>query len=414
MRTTIAAAAFAAALTLAYAAWLQPDWEPGLNDQQQYLALARGLVERGELTRAKPGEPFIPETNRLPGYPVLIAPTCLGGCDHWRIAVLQAALAALLVVASAAVAKRVVPRRAGAVAFGVALYLPFAYFGALALSDLPGAVLFSLALLLWLRSIERASVPAALAAGALFGWAALMRGALLLFPFALAGLLLIGDRRPWRLALAAVATTALVVLPYVAYSETSFGRPFAGNSGAVLWIGALQGRDEASLDDFERTEVAAARAEIAALDAADRQGQPRAWLALDDSLGARARRVIAHDPLGWVARSFLRSVELWGGERPLRGGATGDIAAALGAVQLVLFAAALAGSAVLLRRRDQAGVAVVLVIAYVWLTAVPFQTEARYALPAMAFVFIAAVAAFDRWSERAARRGSATRAARPI
>jgi 4-amino-4-deoxy-L-arabinose transferase-like glycosyltransferase len=402
MRSVIAAAALGAALTLGYAAWLQPDWEPQLNDQRQYLALARGLVERGELTRAKPGESFIPETNRLPGYPVLIAPTCLGGCDHWRIAIGQAGLVALLVVTAAGIARRVVPRRTVAVAIAVALYLPFAYFGALALSDTPGAVLFTLGVLLWLRGVERASQPTALGAGALLGWAALMRGALLVTPFALAALLLLQDRRPWRVALATIAAAALVVLPYVAYSETSFGRPYAGNSGAVLWIGVLQGRDEASLDIVEREEVDAAREEIVALDAADRQLQPRAWLALDDSLGARARRLIAHDPVGWVARSFIRSVELWGGERPLRGGATGDIAAALGAVQLVLFAAALAGAVVLVRRRDHASLVVPLVIAYVWLTALPFQTEARYALPAEVFVLIAALAAFDRWSARRA------------
>jgi len=402
MRTTVAAATLAFALTLGYAAWIQPEWEPQLNDQFQYLSLARGLVERGEFTRARQGAAFIPETNRLPGYPILVAPTCIGGCDHWRIAVLQAGLYALLVVASASLARRIVPLRSGAVAFAVALYVPFAYFGALALSDLAGAMLFTLAVMLWLRSVERASTSTALAAGALFGWAALMRGALLLAPLVFAATLLVRDRGPWRIALAALAATALVFLPYIAYSEASFGRPYAGNSGAVLWLGVLEGRDEASLDDVERAEVAAARVEIAALDAADRDAQPRAWLALDDSLGARARRLIAHDPLGWVARSFIRSAELWAGERPLKGGATGDVSAALGAVQLVLFAAALAGAAVLVRRRELASVTAVLVIAYVWITALPFQTEARYALPAMPFALIAAVAAFDRWSSRAA------------
>jgi hypothetical protein len=77
-------------------------------------------------------------------------------------------------------------------------------------------------------------------------------------------------------------------------------------------------------------------------------------------------------------------------------------------VQLLLFTAAVAGAVMLARRRDHASVAVVTVIAYVWLTALPFQTEARYALPAMPFVIIAAVALFDRWSARRIARASAT------
>ena len=64
---SLAAAVVSFTLTLRYAALLQPQWEPRLDDQQQYLALARGLVERGEFTRAVAGEPFIPETYRLPG-----------------------------------------------------------------------------------------------------------------------------------------------------------------------------------------------------------------------------------------------------------------------------------------------------------------------------------------------------------
>src|SRR5205807_5441813 len=57
--------AFAAiVLTIAYAAYLAPDWDPARDDQRQYVALARGLVERGEYTHAGVGEPFIPEPLR--------------------------------------------------------------------------------------------------------------------------------------------------------------------------------------------------------------------------------------------------------------------------------------------------------------------------------------------------------------
>lgn len=407
MRATGAAALLAFALTLAYAAMLQPEWEPQLNDQQQYLSLARGLVERGEFTRAGPTEAFIPETKRLPGYPILIAPTCLGGCDHWRIAVLQAGLIALLVCASAAIARRVVPRRAGSAAFAVALYVPYAYFGALALSDVAGAALFTLGVLLWLRSVERASIRDALAAGAFFGWAALMRGAFVFAPIALAAPILVRDRRPWRLALATTAVAVLVLIPYIAYSEASFGRPYAGNSGTVLWFGAIQGLDEASLDPFERAEVEGAQADVAAFDAvADRHRQALAWLDLDDALGRRASRLIAHDPLGWTARGVLRTLELFDGDRLARGGLSGDAALAFAAIPLVLAALGVIGLVVIARRGGVAAGVVLVAVLYVWIVAVPFSTEGRYSLPARPFLLIAAVALLDRWSLRTAPRGA--------
>ena len=69
-------------MTIAYAAWLQPEWEPIRDDQQQYLALARGLADRGEFTRAVTGEAFIPEPLRAPGYPMLVAALCKTVGDH--------------------------------------------------------------------------------------------------------------------------------------------------------------------------------------------------------------------------------------------------------------------------------------------------------------------------------------------
>ena len=52
----------------------------------------------------------------------------------------------------------------------------------------------------------------------------------------------------------------------------------------------------------------------------------------------------------------------------------------------------------LARHRDPAALAVALVIAYVWVAALPFQTEARYALPAKMPAIIAAIQFIDsRW-----------------
>ena len=394
MRAPLVAAALAFALTIGYAAWLQPDWEPQLNDQAQYLALARGLVERGEFTRAH-DEPFIPETQRLPGYPLLLAPLCVGGCDHWRIAVAQGALFAVLVLLVASLARRIVPARATAAAFAVALYLPFAYHGALALSDLAGAVVFSAGVVAWVRAVEARSAGWAVAAGALLGWAALIRASLVLVPLALGAFALARDRRAAGIALACVAAAALVVAPYVAYSERAFARPFGGNGGTVLWIGVFQGRSEADLDDVERAAVDDARRDVAAFDAiADRRERALAWPHLDDSLGARARALIAHDPAGWMLRAVPRSLELWAGDVAVRGGGDGTARTLFAVAELVLVAGGVVGALRLLARGVPSSL-VALVIGYVWLTAVPYHTEGRYALPAIPFVVIGALAALE-------------------
>jgi 4-amino-4-deoxy-L-arabinose transferase-like glycosyltransferase len=409
VRPTLAAAAVAFALTMGYAALVQPDWESRHTDQLQYLSLARAFVERGEFTRATGAEPFFPETYRLPGYPLLLAPSCAGGCDHWRIAILQALLVAGLVVVASALARRLGSRAATAAAFATALFLPFPYYGALALSDLPGAALFGLGLLLWIRAVDRRSARLALAAGALFGWAALIRGALVLAPLALAAVALLRDRGLLRVAASALVAAAVVFAPYVAYSETQFGRASGGTTGLVLFYGVFQGRSEASLDAFERAQADEARAEIAAFDAIDdRAAKARAWLALDDALGAHGRALIAHDPIGWVARGALRSIELWAGERPVPGGASGDLALALSAAQLVLVFVALAGTLRLARGSDQAASAIVVVVLYVWLTALPFQTEARYALPAKMPAIVAGILFIEWWLARRRPRAAST------
>src|SRR5713226_5154737 len=96
---TLAAAGFL--LTVAYGAYLAPEWDPIRDDQRQYIALARGIVERGEYTRAVGPEAFVPEPLRFPGYPLFIAPLCVVGCSHWAITFTQALLVAALVLIAA-------------------------------------------------------------------------------------------------------------------------------------------------------------------------------------------------------------------------------------------------------------------------------------------------------------------------
>src|SRR5438093_13011174 len=128
-------------LTVAYGAYLAPDWDPVRDDQKEYLALARGIVERGEYTRAIGTDAFAPEPLRLPGYPLFIAPLCVRGCSMWGITFVQAVLVAILVVLVAKFGTSLIGRRGGLIAGGlVALNPSFAVFGAHALSDLLGTL----------------------------------------------------------------------------------------------------------------------------------------------------------------------------------------------------------------------------------------------------------------------------------
>src|SRR2546423_4257136 len=140
-------------LTLAYGAYLAPEWDPIRDDQQEYLALARGIVATGEYTRATAAEGFVPEPLRLPGYPLFIAPLCVRGCSMWGITFVQAILVALLIVVVAKFTTTLIGRRGGVIAGGlVALNPSFAFFGAHALSDVLGTVLM-------VASVAAAAVP---------------------------------------------------------------------------------------------------------------------------------------------------------------------------------------------------------------------------------------------------------------
>lgn len=383
-------------LTFAYGVALRPEWEPEHEDQLQYLTLARGLAERGEFTRAGPGEPFIPETLRAPGYPLLLAPLCrTAGCGHAQIALAQALLAGALVALAHDLARRVLSRRAALAATAlVALYPPFGYWGALALSDLPATVLLAAAASAFARAAEGTSARWGAACGLALGALTLTRPFFLLLPL---GFALLGARRGLRHASLVLLAAAVILVPWAAYNTATFGRPSGGNVGTQLWLGYFQGLRPDELDANERAQADEARREIAPFVAqTDRRAQALDWLALDDSLRARALALIAHDPLGYAARGAARSFELWAGQRPLRVADARrlplEAQVALAAAQLILFALGCAGAVALARRGGAVAAVPLLLLAYVGILSFPAWTEARYALPALPALLIGAVA----------------------
>ena len=398
-------------LTLAYGGYLAPDWDPIRDDQQEYLALARGIVATGEYTRATGTEAFVPEPLRLPGYPIFIAPLCVRGCSMWGITFVQAIVVAILVVIVAKFAATLIGKRGGVIAGGmVALNPSFAFFGAHALSDVLGTVLMvgSVAAAAMLIPSRRAG---GLFAGVLFAGSVLTRP---LFVVALPVTMLAvalrhGLRRTAAPLALLVIVFALAVAPYVAYTESAFGRPLVGSSGTQLWMAYFEVRG--SLDAMERDQEAAGRAALARFAAiSDRAEQSRAWIVLDDELRARAVTLIAHDPWGFAARGVLRSAVLWTGDVPLRAEHITPTTAALWRVGgLTWFLVGFLGSVFMVRRGDPLTALPLLVILATWAVSYPLWAEGRYSLPAQPFVAIGLAAMLVRLRSPAPR-GAANRA----
>ena len=409
--TILAFAGVGFLLTLAYGAYLAPDWDPIRDDQQEYLALARGIVATGEYTRATGTESFVPEPLRLPGYPIFIAPLCVRGCSMWGITFVQAIVVAILVVIVAKFAATLIGKRGGVIAGGmVALNPSFAFFAAHALSDVLGTVLMvgSVAAAAMLIPSRRAG---GLFAGVLFAGSVLTRP---LFVVALPVTMLAvalrhGLRRTAAPLALLVIVFALAVAPYVAYTESTFGRPLVGSSGTQLWMAYFEVRG--SLDAMERDQEAAGRAALARFAAiSDRAEQSRAWIVLDDELRARAVTLIAHDPWGFAARGVLRSAVLWTGGVPLRAEHITPTTAALWRVGgLTWFLVGFLGAVFMVRRGDPLTALPLLVILATWAVSYPLWAEGRYSLPAQPFVAIGLAAMLVRLRSPAPR-GAANRA----
>jgi 4-amino-4-deoxy-L-arabinose transferase-like glycosyltransferase len=400
--------------TLAYGAYLAPDWDPGRDDQRQYVGLARGIVERGEYTRATGSEPFVPEPLRFPGYPLFIAPLCVVGCSQWTITIAQGLLVAALVVVTAKYASALIGSGGGIVAAGlVALNPSFAFFGAHALSDVFATVLLVASVATTAMLIPRNGRAGGLLAGTLFAAATLTRPVLLFaLPLSLLAVVLRhGARRTAAPIALAVIAFVITVAPYVAYVGSSFGRPIVGSSGALLYVAYYQGLGESALDPTEREQEQAGRASIARFDTvAGRAEQARAWIALDDELRARALVLIAHNPWGFAARGLMRSVVLWSGDVPLR---SEDITATLATLwrvtNLALFGLGLVGTARLFRRHDLTSMLPLLVILATWALSFPLSAEGRYSLPAQPFLAIGLAAVLIRL-----RRPASQNVSRPV
>ncbi|HWQ29131.1 MAG TPA: glycosyltransferase family 39 protein [Dehalococcoidia bacterium] len=243
--------ALAAVVTLAVAlrlVWIAySDWRPLPDDDAfRYDWFARNLAEGTGFVHLN-GKPtaFWP-----PGYPLLVAPFYfLFGPDPLWAQLLNTALAGGAVALTFALARRAFGDRAGLLAAGiVALFPSLILFTGLTLSET--AFTFFALLGLWLLIAEggrgRIGLRELALAGAVIGFATLIRGQALLLPLVALPFwqMASGD---WRAALRRLAVAgscaAVVVVPWTIRNAIQMNAfvPISTNAGVDLWIGNHDG-----------------------------------------------------------------------------------------------------------------------------------------------------------------------------
>ena len=210
--------------------------EPQL-DSFEFLTWARQLLA-GEWLRW-------PGTSHGPGYPFFLAALLrLGGGSLLAVSVLQGALGALLCALVASLAARLLDDRRAGVAAGclVAVYGPLVYVEASLFAE--GLFVFLLLAGLWLLTLPGAGGRTAVAAGAVWGLAAVTRAtALPLVPFA--ALLVAAGRTPLprRSAPWLLVAWLAVVAPVlgIVRAQTGSWLPVQSFGGLNLYLGNRAG-----------------------------------------------------------------------------------------------------------------------------------------------------------------------------
>jgi 4-amino-4-deoxy-L-arabinose transferase-like glycosyltransferase len=229
---------------------------PLTHDEREYLALASNLAAGRGFAQDLPNEPHeadadIQRFGRAPMYPLFLAPIVAFNPSLRdgrmpddvpdAVKVAQSIVGAIGVWLLGAIAWRVGGERMGAIAaFIAAVYPPLVWICAYALSEALFATL-AVACVWWLMPTLDSSPPAGqtgrlFIGGALIGLAVLTRPAMLFFlPFAL----LLGWRMRPAFAMAMLAGTLAVILPWTARNAAVYGRfvLVASEGGVTFWTG---------------------------------------------------------------------------------------------------------------------------------------------------------------------------------
>ena len=423
----------------AYIVHQRPDWSVAWTDQAGYQRLGEVLALTGKFTRYPDSPTFIPEVIRTPGYPAFVALVyrLFGIGNQMALVIAQAFVFAGLCSIVFAVTRRIVSERTALLAaLLTALFAPFPYFGALAVTELWTTFVLTLAMLACWRAVQTGRVAVYAVAGTLLSLTTLIRPAFVLLPFfvAVAVPILVPEQRQRRALAgwAALSIAALITLaPWFAYNYAHLGRVTlspAGGIGRGLWGAAWQGRwpgrVEAALTDAATTaatrEERDRRVDSIAADTGLDPGPMRTyvhewrtihdlWDSPTDPMARAAARVTADqaylsaavdhirdDPAGHVWRRVTRGpFLLWAAEIPIRYTLINSVPTivirAIWLVQVILLAAAAIGAVHLVRtgRRLDAAL-LVLPLIYVTAVHVPLLCEARQSLPVKPLVIVLA------------------------
>jgi 4-amino-4-deoxy-L-arabinose transferase-like glycosyltransferase len=373
---------------LAYVLTLQPRffWFDG----EQYSRLAKGLLEHGAYLNDR-GRPtaYWP-----PGYPLFLAAVYrLFGVNIVAVRVVQCLIGAGTVAVVHRIAGRVLSRGgAWLAAVATALYPLFIYSAG---ADMPVTLQVGLiagGVLLTLVAVERDSALAALGAGLLGAWAALVAAsalpAFLLFALWMAwgpqDTARRSHRRGIRLALVCLLPIVLILGAWVVRNQRAFGRPVlvSTNGGYNFWLGNHPGV-KASTGN---------RAEVPGME----EEAMRVWslpgneTTRDSAFTHRALETIAADVPSFLRLSLSKSLEFWAlYPRPMNEDrprlSIEKLASLLSYGLLLPFA--LVWLFVSLRRSRVAILVLLLLLAYTLVHAV-ILSKVRFRLPLDAFVII--------------------------
>jgi 4-amino-4-deoxy-L-arabinose transferase-like glycosyltransferase len=167
---------------------------------------------------------------RMPLYPLMLAPFVLSGAVYPWVAVLQAACGAALAAVVFAVGRRLFDTGTGLMAAGLAACSPYAVIHDTALQDTVLVNLLVLFAVYWLLRLRGSRVHA-LAAGAVLGLAILTTARVALMAPAVLVWVLLAGGDPWRVRL---GRTVLVAIPLVCCVGGWMARNWVSLDAAVL------------------------------------------------------------------------------------------------------------------------------------------------------------------------------------
>jgi 4-amino-4-deoxy-L-arabinose transferase-like glycosyltransferase len=385
-RLILAAAGAALLLRLAFGFLYWTD-KPLTHDEREYLGLGASLAAgRGFVYASMEPEGTAQQFGRAPGYPAFLAllrPDEHAASTPAAVKAVQSMLGAIAVLLVAALAREAAGERAATVAAWLAaVYPPFVWIPAYALSEALYLPLILGSVLL----LSRAETTRLLAAGALCGAAILVRpGTLVFVPLAAVWML---RRRNLANAVAFALAIGLALLPWTVRNVRTHGKLVlvASEGGVTFWTGNHPlARGEGDL---------AANPEIKRAELAFRQGHPGLSAEqLEPLYYQDALRHIREQPGRWVAllvkKAFYTLVPI-GPSYTLH-----STRYQLGSVAPYAMLAPLAvGGLIVIARRGRPPEYLYLLAASVVLTSLIFFPQERFRIPVIdPFVIVAASAA---------------------